>query len=94
VAATIASGMADAGLGIEAAARQHGLDFVLLASERYYLAARAATLARPDAQVLLAALKEPAFRQRVASLAGYDAAHAGDTIAVREALEPAGGESG
>jgi len=94
VAATIASGMADAGFGIEAAARQHGLDFVPLASERYYLAARTATLARPDAQVLLAALKVPAFQQRVSSLAGYDAADAGSTVSVREALKPAGGESG
>src|SRR5262245_7657332 len=43
VAATIASGKADAGFGIEAAAWQQGLEFVPLAMERYYLAARAAT---------------------------------------------------
>jgi molybdate transport repressor ModE-like protein len=94
VAATIASGMADAGLGIEAAARQHGLGFVPLASERYYLAARAATLARPDAQTLLAALKDPAFHERVSSLAGYRATDAGKMVSVREVLKPAGGESG
>ena len=37
---SIAAGAADAGFGIEAAAAQHGLSFVPLASERYFLALR------------------------------------------------------
>ena len=36
--------MADAGFGIEAAARQQGLEFVPLATERYFLATRQPTL--------------------------------------------------
>jgi molybdate transport repressor ModE-like protein len=94
VAATVASGMADAGFGIEAAARQQGLDFVPLATERYYLAARAGTLARTDVQALLTAIRGPAFRRRVLSLAGYGASGVGETVALREALRPAGGDSG
>src|SRR3972149_5216322 len=48
VAATVASGMADAGFGIEAAAARHGLGFVPIASEEYLLACRVAPLkARP-----------------------------------------------
>ncbi|HSQ03959.1 MAG TPA: substrate-binding domain-containing protein, partial [Burkholderiales bacterium] len=43
VAATVASGMANAAFGIEAAARQQGLDFVPVATEHYFLATREAT---------------------------------------------------
>ena len=73
VAATIASGMADAGFGIEAAARQHGLDFVPLATERYYLAGRSGTLSRPGPRALLAALDINAFRAILRDLPGYTA---------------------
>jgi len=86
VAATVASGMADAGFGIEAAARQHGLDFVPLAGERYFLAARSATLDRPAAQNLLAELNGAAFRRRLDALPGYDAAGIGEAVSVREGL--------
>jgi len=86
VAATIASGKADAGFGIEAAARQQGLEFVPLATERYYLAARAATLARPAAQALLAALKGTAYQKRVRALPGYGTDGMGEAVSVREVL--------
>ena len=86
VAATIASGMADAGFGIEAAAHQQGLGFVPLASERYYLAARQATLARPAAHALLAALKGAAFEKRIRALPGYEAPGIGEIIPVRDAF--------
>lgn len=94
VAATVASGMADAGFGIEAAAHQQGLDFVPLATECYYLAARAGTLARSDVQALVAAIRGPAFRRRILPLAGYGAVGVGETVSVREALRPAEGDSG
>ncbi len=86
VAATIASGMADAGFGIEAAAHQQGLGFVPLASERYYLAARQATLAGPAAHSLLAALKGAAFEKRIRALPGYEAPGIGEIIPVRDAF--------
>lgn len=86
VAATVASGMADAGFGIEAAARQHHLDFVPLANERYFLAARQATLARPAARALLAAIKSAAFEMRIQALPGYAAPGIGEVIRVREAI--------
>lgn len=86
VAATIASGMVDAGFGIEAAARQQGLDFVPLAGERYYLAMRAATLARPAAQTLLAALRATAYQKRIRALPGYGVNGMGEILSAREAL--------
>ncbi|MNC86604.1 PBP superfamily domain protein [compost metagenome] len=81
--------MADAGFGIEAAARQLGLDFVPLAPERYFLAARAATLARDHAQALLAAIRAPAFLKRIDAIPGYDATGIGDIVAASEGLRAA-----
>jgi putative molybdopterin biosynthesis protein len=86
VAATIASGMADAGLGIEAAARQHGLDFVPLATERYFLAARSTTVTGAAAQALLESMKSSAFRSYLAGLPGYEPERIGEVISAREAL--------
>ena len=71
VAAAVASGMRDCGFGIEAAARQHGLDFVPIATERYYLAARRSALDRPGLRALLDTLGAPLFRRIVADLPGY-----------------------
>lgn len=71
VAATIASGMADAGFGIEAAARQQKLDFVPVAEERYFLAARASSWARPGPVALLAALRNGTLKKILRTLPGY-----------------------
>jgi molybdate-binding protein len=89
VAATVASGMADAGFGIEAAARQHHLDFVPLANERYFLAVRHSTLARPAARTLLAAIKSPAFEKRIRAFPGYETTGIGDITQVRDAIQAA-----
>lgn len=86
VAATVASGMADAGVGIEAAARQQKLDFIPLTSERYLLAARRTTLARTAAQALLETLRGAEFRARCKALPGYDAGAAGEMVGVRDIL--------
>jgi molybdate-binding protein len=89
VAATVASGMADAGVGIEAAARQQKLDFIPLTSERYLLAARRSTLARATAQKLLETLRSAEFRARCKALPGYDAGAAGELVGVRDILRAA-----
>jgi len=72
VAAAIAGGAADTGLGIRAAARAMDLDFVPLASERYDLAVPAEHLAHPGVQQVLAAAATQTFRQAVLALGGYD----------------------
>ena len=71
VAATVASGMADVAFGIEAAAREHGLDFVPIVNEHYYLAARSSVLQRPGVAALLGYIDTSEFRRLVDSLAGY-----------------------
>jgi molybdate transport repressor ModE-like protein len=87
VAATVASGGADAGFGLRAAAAEYGLAFVPLVRERYFLAVRAKDSVKPPFVRLLGALKSPAFAQRVRRLPGYDCAGAG-SISGLEALVP------
>ena len=77
VAGAVAAGTADAGLGILAAARAYGLDFVPVARERYELALRPATAARPAVQALLETLRQDDFRSVVTALGGYDTSESG-----------------
>jgi molybdate-binding protein/DNA-binding transcriptional regulator YhcF (GntR family) len=77
VAGVVAAGAADAGLGIMAAARAYGLDFVPVARERYELAMRPATAARPAVRQLFETLRSPDFRAVVTALGGYDTAESG-----------------
>ena len=86
MAATVASGLADAGFGIEAAAHQHGLAIGPLATERYFLAARTATLARPGLRAALDVIRGKSFREWVESRPGYDATGMGNVADVRAAL--------
>lgn len=90
VAATVASGGADAGFGLRAAAAEYGLAFVPLARERYFFAVRAKDVAKPAAGRLIAALHEPSFARRVQRLPGYHASAAGSVTGL-EALERAPG---
>jgi molybdate transport repressor ModE-like protein len=89
VAATVASGGADAGFGLRAAAAEYRLGFVPLVRERYLLAVRARDLQRPPLLRLLDALRSPAFARLVRPLAGYQAAEAG-TVLETSALLAAG----
>lgn len=77
VAGAVAAGLADAGLGILAAARAYGLDFVPIARERYELALRPATAATPAVTQLLDALRSDHFRAVVTALGGYDTSESG-----------------
>ncbi len=72
VAAAVASGTADAGLGIRAAARALQLDFVPLAQERYDLVIPRQHYESDLMQPLLALLHDEAFRSSVAQMPGYD----------------------
>lgn len=72
VAAAVAAGAADAGLGVRAAAQAFDLGFVPLTLERYDLAFRTADESTPWLAALLEALASPAFRTDIETLAGYD----------------------
>jgi molybdate transport repressor ModE-like protein len=71
VAATVASGQADAGFAIEAAAARYDLDFIPLVTERYGLALGAVLAGSETGKKLLARLRGNTFRQRLLSMPGY-----------------------
>jgi molybdate transport repressor ModE-like protein len=78
VAAYVASGMADAGFGVETPARKFNLDFIPLHSERYFLLCQTATLDTPQVRSMLAALRSAEFAGAVNALPGYEALRAGE----------------
>lgn len=78
VAEAVRAGAADVGLGLFAAARAAGLDFVPVAQERYELVMELADLDHPPLAQLVEVLRSPAFAATVASLGGYDTTHTGE----------------
>ena len=84
VAAAVASGTADVGLGIRAAAAALELDFVPLAQEQYDLVMTTAQYESEQLQPLLALLQDGKFRAAVAALPGYDVAAMGQRRTVRK----------
>ena len=86
VAAAVASGMADAGIGLEAAAHAFGLAFVPLTRDDYFLVCLAQALEQPAVQALRRALNHDAWRQAVAALAGYAVAQPGQVLSLTRAL--------
>jgi putative molybdopterin biosynthesis protein len=72
VAANVKSGTADVGLGILAAARALGLDFIPLLPERYDLVVPQSTFEDQRFQELLAVIRSPEFRLAAEALGGYD----------------------
>ena len=81
VAVAIASGRADCGLGIAAAAQALNLDFVPLYLERYDLVVLEQYFASPLLAPLWETLHLPVFRQAVAAMPGYSVEQMGDLVA-------------
>ncbi|MCL4265931.1 MAG: molybdopterin biosynthesis protein [Anaerolineae bacterium] len=79
VAAAVASGTADAGLGIRAAARALELDFVPLAHEQYDLVIPQVYFESDLLRPLLDLLHDADFRTAVAAMPGYDISPMGHT---------------
>jgi len=77
VAAQIASGTADAGMGIYSAAQLYGLDFLPICMEQYDLLIPDAAFDTPMVQRLLEVLRSGAFRARLEALGGYQLEHPG-----------------
>lgn len=86
VAAYIASGMADVGIGVRTAAERFKLDFIPLARERYFFALATAALDEPLMRQLVVILQQPAYHRMVDALPGYDAAHTGRIESIAEAF--------
>ncbi len=78
VAAYVASGMADVGFGLEAAAAQFGLDFEPLSTEHYLLVCPEDRLRQQNVQDLLAFMGSKGFLAQLESLTGYAADRCGE----------------
>lgn len=87
VAQAVAAGQADAGLGIEAAARARGLDFVPLVEEDYHLVCLKSALDEPAVQALCAVLQSDGWQAVLHQLPGYRLAEqAGQVLSLRRTL--------
>jgi molybdate transport repressor ModE-like protein len=86
VAAAVACGVADAGIGIESAARAFGLDFVPLARERYAFVCLKPSLEDPAVRALRHVLDSAAWRNRLAALPGYAEDGGGQVLRLTQAL--------
>ncbi len=86
VAQAIAAGQADAGLGIEAAARARGLDFVPLLSEDYHFVCLKTALDEPPVAALRSALATPEWQRVLAGLPGYQPSHSGQVRSLTRVL--------
>lgn len=86
VAAFVASGMADVGIGVETAAHRFGLTFIPLIKERYFFAVNSQALKRPDFKTVWSILRSPAFRSKVASIKGYEAGSTGEISRLSDAF--------
>jgi excisionase family DNA binding protein len=80
LAAAIHDGKADAGVGIEAAARAHGLHFIRLADERLDLVVRRRDYFDPPVQALLAFARTAEFAAQAAAMGGYDVGATGRVV--------------
>lgn len=80
VAAAVASGTVDAGLGVQAAAHALGLNFIPVAQEQYDLLLNFTSKEEELREHILAVLRSAGFRQAVESLGGYDLSRAGMVI--------------
>ena len=77
VGVAVASGLADAGLGVRAAAQALTLEFIPIASEQYDLLIERRFFESIRGEELLATIRSESFKSAVNALGGYDTAKAG-----------------
>ena len=82
VAVQIASGSADAGMGIYSAAKLYDLDFIPICIEEYDLLIPDHAWDTPQVQQLIATLKSEAFKEKILALGGYIVEDPGELIPI------------
>lgn len=82
VAAQIASGSADAGMGIYSAAKLYDLDFIPICIEEYDLLIPDHAWDTPMVQQLMSTLKSEAFREKLQAMGGYTLENPGEMIPI------------
>lgn len=82
VAAYVASGMADVGMGVKAAASQFNLGFIRLTYENYLLVCHAKTVKQEAFTRLIELIRSHQFQEGVRQLPGYEPECCGDVVSV------------
>ncbi len=82
VATQIASGSADAGMGIYSAAKLYDLDFLPVCIEEYDLLIPDHAWDSPMVRQLISTLKSPAFREKIENMGGYTLDRPGEIIEI------------
>jgi len=84
VAAYVASDLADVAFGVEAAARQFGLDFVRVLTEDYFFVCKKQILEVEAVQRVLAIMRGEEFHTAISKLPGYRVKDAGSIKTISE----------
>ena len=82
VADAVATGLADAGIGVRSAAEARGLGFVSLGQERYDFVIPNHFMDLTAVQAFIETLKQPYPRRQVEALGGYDVSPMGEAVTV------------
>ncbi|MBN2148262.1 MAG: GntR family transcriptional regulator [Anaerolineales bacterium] len=80
VAQAVAEGRADIALGLEAAARAYGLDFVMLTRESYDLVIPEKMMAHPAVHSLVSWLRQENAKEAIGGFAGYETQTTGTLV--------------
>jgi putative molybdopterin biosynthesis protein len=80
VASTVASGRADAGMGILPAAVALGLEFIPIGTERYDLIIPAAYFKNEKIQRVIETIRLKEFKEQVLRMGGYDVSKTGEEL--------------
>jgi putative molybdopterin biosynthesis protein len=80
VAMAVASGRADTGLGIMAAARALDLDFIPVTRERYDFVIPTELIEGENVRALLAQIRSAEFRRGVCAMGGYEIEETGKVV--------------
>lgn len=80
VAVAVLSGVADVGMGVLAAAKALGLDFIPVATEQYDIVIPMENVEDEKIKILLEVLRGPSFKKRVLELGGYGVERSGEEI--------------
>jgi putative molybdopterin biosynthesis protein len=80
VASTVASGVADAGLGILSAARAMDLDFIPIAKERYDILIPSIYFEDEKVQKVIETIRSDEFKRMVLQMGGYDVSRTGEEL--------------
>ena len=84
VAAAIAGGSADAGMGVESAANAMDLDFIPIGMEEYDFAIPEEYIEKEEIRAFIKTLRSEAFRQELDKLGGYGLKEPGAVLFLKD----------